>query len=216
LFIDLKLDGKIVVFVGGGLEAHRKIQNFLDSGAKITVVSEEFSAGIKHLAEENKILLVKKQVKTASAFLGSLGFKPDVVLAATSNSALNAQLVTEAKKFGCIVYAVDNPALSDFIFPAVARVGDVKIAFSTSGKSPAVAKELRQRIERLVTPADLAEISLQSAMRSYIKQRVPRQSDRSRILSEILNNVEIKQALSDGKLCEAKDLAIKLVQNWEA
>ena len=52
----------------------------------------------------------------------------------------------------CMVYSVDDPAQSDFILPAVAHVGDVKIAVSTSGKSPAMARALRERIEKMVTP----------------------------------------------------------------
>ena len=66
-----------------------------------------------------------------------------------------------------MVYSVDNPALSDFILPAVAQVGDVKIAVSTSGKSPAMAKVLRERIEKMITPEDLLEIQLQVPCTRY-------------------------------------------------
>ena len=57
--------------------------------------------------------------------------------------------------------------------PAVARIGDVKIAVSTSGKSPAVAKLLRERIEKMVTAEDLLEIQLQSHVRSILKEQIP-------------------------------------------
>ncbi len=71
-----------------------------------------------------------------------------------------------------MVYSVDNPALSDFILPAVAHIGDVKIAVSTSGKSPAMAKALRERIEKLIQPEDLLEIELQSHLRSILKEQI--------------------------------------------
>jgi precorrin-2 dehydrogenase/sirohydrochlorin ferrochelatase len=216
LLIDLKLDGKTVVVVGGGLEGYRKTQNFIDSGAKITVVSEEFSVGVRRLAEEKKVTLLKTNVKDAKGFLDSLIFRPDVFLAVTNDFKLNAELVTAAKSAGCIVYSVDNPVLSDFILPAVAKVGDIKIAVSTSGKSPAMARALRERIEKMVTPQDLLQIELQSYLRGFLKQRIPQQKTRSKILSEILNNVDIKQALDEGKLCEAKEMAAKLIESKEA
>ena len=61
--------------------------------------------------------------------------------------------------------------MSDFILPAVARVGDVKVAVSTGGKSPAMAHVLRERIEKLVTPQDLLEIELQANMRGILKDQ---------------------------------------------
>ncbi len=214
--MDFKLDGKIVVVVGGGLEGYRKTQSFVDSGAQITVVSSEFSDGVKVLAEQGKIRLHKADVKDAQAFVYGLNPKPDVFLAVTNNSDLNARLVKAAKTLGCIVYSVDNPALSDFILPAIAKVGDVKIAFSTGGRSPAMARELRQRIEKLVTPEDLLEIELQAYLRGVLKNSVADQRERCRFLNEILNNVDIKQALRDGKLCVAKEEAIKLLHGKEA
>ncbi len=213
--MDFKLEGKTVVVVGGGLEGYRKTQNFVDSGAQITVVSGEFSEGIKSLAEQGKIRLHKALVKDAQFFMDRLNPKPDVFLAVTNNSELNSQLVKAAKTAGCIVYSVDNPALSDFILPAVAKVGDVRIAVSTGGRSPAMARELRQRIEKLVTPEDLLEIELQEYMRGVLKISLPDPRERARFLNEILNNVDIKQSLKDGNLCVAKELAAKLLKNKE-
>ena len=111
-----------------------------------------------------------------------------------------------------MVYSVDNPALSDFILPAVAHVGDVKIAVSTGGKSPAMAHVLRERIEKLVTEQDLLEIELQAYMRAILKIQVADPQERSKLLYEILNNSNIKEALSKGKLQEAQESAMKLLE----
>jgi precorrin-2 dehydrogenase/sirohydrochlorin ferrochelatase len=213
--MDFKLDGKTVVMVGGGLEGCRKIQNLVDGNADITVVSSEFSEGIKSYAEQGKIRLHRAQVKDAKDFVDRLNPKPDMLLAVTNNSELNLQLVKAAKTAGCIVYCVTDPALSDFILPAVAKVGDVKIAVSTGGKSPAMARELRQRIEKLVSPVDLLEIELQFYLRKLLKTSLSDQRDRCRFLNETLNNVEIKQALRDNNLDAAKELALKLIKNQE-
>ncbi len=201
--------------VGGGSESYRKIQNFLDSGAKIWVISREFSTGIEKLSEEKKVALLKTVVHDAKAFVESLNPKPDLFLAVTNDSKLNLELVKEAKSAGCMVYSVDNPVLSDFIFPAVAHVGDVKIAVSTSGRSPAMAKALRERIEQLIQPEDLLEIELQNHIRSILKEQINDPKLRSKMLNEILNNHNIKQVLKEGKLSEAQELALKLIKKKE-
>ena len=212
MFLDFKLEGKAVIVVGGGSESYRKIQNFVDCGAKIWVISKDFSSGIQELAKARKVALVKTEIKEANAFVSSLNPKPDVFLAVTNNSKLNLELVEAAKATGSLVYAVDNPTLSDFILPAVAKVGDVKIAVSTSGKSPAVAKALRERIEKMITPEDLLEIRLQEYMRGFLKKRVSDSKVKSRFLNEILNDQKIKQVLKEGKLHEAQEIAVKLLE----
>jgi precorrin-2 dehydrogenase/sirohydrochlorin ferrochelatase len=212
LFIDFKVDGKKVVVVGGGFEGCRKIQNFLDSTAEITVVSSEFSEDLKAIAAQGKIKLVQAEICDAKIFVEQLNPKPDMLLAATDDLELNSQLVKAAKNVGCLVYCVSDPSLGDFIFPAVARVGDVRIAVSTGGKSPAMAMELRKRIEEFVTLEDLLEIELQAYLRELLKGSVSDQRLRSSLLNEILNNVEIKQALSENNICVAKELALRFVQ----
>ncbi len=215
MLIDLKLDGKTIMVVGGGKEATRKVQSFIDCGSKIWVISKAFSTQMQKLAEEGKVALLKTEILDAQTFVGSLNPKPDILLAATDNAKLNLELVKAAKACGSIVYAVDNPALSDFILPAVAKIGDVKVAVSTSGKSPAMAHVLRERIERLVTPQDLLEIELQAKMREFLKGEVADSGVRGKTLYEILNNDNIKQALKQGKFDEAQQLAMKLIKKQE-
>ncbi len=215
MLLDLKLDGKTVIVVGGGNESFRKLQSVLDSGATIWVISREFSSSIEKLAQEKRVALVKTEIKDAKAFIGSLNPKPDLLLAVTNNSQLNLELIKAAKATGCMVYSVDNPAVSDFILPAVAHVGEVKIAVSTSGRSPAVARELRERIEKMITPEDLLEIELQTHVRSIIKTQVPDSKARSELINSILNDINIKQLLKEGKLLEAQELAMKLIAKKE-
>jgi len=201
--------------IGGGREAYRKTQNFVDSGAKIWVISRSFSSEMQKLCEDKKVALLKTEIQDAKTFVSSLNPKPDVLLAVTDEPALNCELVKAAKACGSMVYSVDNPAQSDFILPAVAKVGDVKVAVSTSGKSPAMARVLRQRIEKLVTPEDLLEIELQSHVRGILKDRVSDSETRGKVLYEILNNDNIKQALKQGKLEEAQELSMKLIEKKE-
>jgi precorrin-2 dehydrogenase/sirohydrochlorin ferrochelatase len=213
--MDLKLDGKTVMVIGGGAEAHRKLQSILNSGAKIWVISRDFCEEIQKLGAEKKVALLKTGIKDAQAFVDSLSPKPYILLAATNDGALNLALVKAAKYYNCMVYSVDNPQMSDFILPAVAHVGDVKIAVSTSGKSPAMARALRERIEGMVTPQDLLEIELQEKARAALKTKVADPEQRTKTLYEILHSVEIKKALSEGKVAEAEELAMKLIEKGD-
>lgn len=215
MLIDLKLGGKTVMVIGGGAEATCKVQGFVDSGATVWVISKDFTSDIETLGKAGKVALLKTEIEDAKAFVDSLNPKPDVLLAATDNSKLNLELVRAAKAYDSMVYAVDNPALSDFILPAVAHVGDVKITVSTGGKSPAMAHVLRERIEKMVTAQDLLEIELQEKARKVLKVKVADPKQRSKTLYHILNSVEIKKALAEGKLDDAEKLAMRIIEKGE-
>jgi precorrin-2 dehydrogenase/sirohydrochlorin ferrochelatase len=212
LLVDLNFNGKYVVIVGGGSESYRKTQSFVEAGSKILVVSRTFSRGIKELDAMGKLELLQAEVKDGEAFVKSLKPKPDLLVAVTNDHKLNAQLIKHAKSAGCMVYSVDDPAVSDFILPALAKVGEVRIAISTAGKSPAMARVLRQRIEKMVTQEDLFQIELQTYVRAVLKKRILDQKVRKRILYKMLKNDEIKRFLNEGKFDEAKEMAMKILE----
>jgi precorrin-2 dehydrogenase/sirohydrochlorin ferrochelatase len=213
MFIDFKFGGKYVVVVGGGLESGRKTMDFLEAGANVLVVSNAFSSGIKQLAEQGKIKLQQMEVKDAKAFVGGLTPKPDLLAAITSDPALNADLILNAKKAGCMAYAPDNPAVSDLILPATAKIGDVRIAISTSGKSPAMASVLRKRIEKTITPEDLLQIMLQDYLRGILKKQVSDQKARRKLLYKVLQDADVQELLKQGKFEEAKEKAQQIAAN---
>jgi len=212
LIIDFKFKDKYVVVVGGGSEAFSKIKNFLDAGARILVVSRNFSSGIMDLHEKNKITLLNLEIEDGEAFVKQLNPKPDLLAVATSDHKLNASLADCAKQEGFMVYVADDPAISDFILPAVSKVGDVRITVSTGGKSPAMAKTLRERIERLITHEDLRHIELQEYMRSVLKQQVAEQKTRKKILYKILEDKHVNELLKQDKLDEAKKEAVMIME----
>jgi len=213
LIIDFKFDGKYVVIVGGGTEAYRKTLSFLDAGSKILVASRTFISGIKKLHQEKKITLLKADITNGETFFNQLNPKPDLLAVTTDDQKLNMQLSKCARAAGCMVYVADNPAISDFILPAVAKIGEVRIAVSTSGKSPAMAKMLRQKVEKLITQEDLLQINLQNYIRAILKQQISDQKLRKKILYKILKDEHIKKLLRNGKLDEAQRAARKIMES---
>ena len=215
MIIDFKFEGKYVVMVGGGSEAYNKALTFLDAGSKVLVVSRNFSSGIMELHRMKKIDLLRAEVKDGEIFVKQLNPKPDLLAIATNDQALNASLASRAKSAGHMVYVADNPAISDFILPAVARIGDVRVTISTGGKSPAMAKALRARIEKLITKEDLLHIKLQEYMRGILKQRIINQKDRKKILYKVLEDEQVQKSLKDGKFDAAKKTAMKIMECFE-
>jgi precorrin-2 dehydrogenase/sirohydrochlorin ferrochelatase len=213
LLVDLNFNGKYVVVVGGGSESYRKTQSFVEAGSKILVVSKTFSPGIKKLHAMGKLELSQAEVKDAEDFVKSLKPKPDLLVAVTNDHRLNAQLIKHAKSAGCMVYSVDDPSASDFILPALAKVGEVRIAISTTGKSPAMARVLRQRIEKIITEEDLLQIKLQNRLRANLKKRISDQKVRRQILYKTLKNDEVKRLLKEGKFDGALEMAMKILES---
>jgi len=215
LILDLNFEGKHVVIVGGGAEAHRKILSFLDARSKVLVVSRKFLDDIHTLHQLKKVDLLESDITDSKAFVNSLSPTPDLLVAVTNNPPLNCQLAKHAKVAGCMVYAVDNPAVSDFMFPALAKIADVKIAVSTSGKSPSMARVLRKRIEKMITEEDLLQIRLQDYIRPVLKQRISEQKIRKIVLSEIIEDGQIKKLLRKGKFDDAKQLALDIAESFQ-
>lgn len=214
MILDLNFEGKYVVIVGGGAEAYRKILSFMDAGSKILVVSKKFLPDIHTLHQLQKIDLLETNISDAESFVDSLGSSPDVLVAVTNDHNLNMGLVKHAKAAGCMVYCVDDPSLSDFMFPALAKIGDVKVAVSTSGKSPSMARVLRKRIEKMITEEDLHQIKLQEYVRPLLKQRIANQEIRKIVLSEILEDKDIQNLLSKGKIEAAKRFALDIAESF--
>jgi precorrin-2 dehydrogenase/sirohydrochlorin ferrochelatase len=213
MILDLNFEGKYVVIVGGGAEGYRKTQSFLDEGAKILVVSRSFSKGIKELHQSKKIDLLQTEIKDVKDFVVSLNPELYLILAVTNDPNLNLQLAKYAKSAGCLVYVTDNPAISDFILTAVTKIGDVKIAVSTSGKSPSMAKTLRKRIAESITQEDLLQIKLQYYLRKLLKQRISDHKVRRKILRRILGDEQIIKLLKADEFEKAQQVALEILES---
>jgi precorrin-2 dehydrogenase/sirohydrochlorin ferrochelatase len=206
---------KNIIMVGSGRVGYEKILKFVEEQPKIKVFSRSSSAGVRKLYREGKVELINFEVKDVDDFLRGLHPKPDLVIAATDDPVFNAELATKAKAHGCMVYVIDNPNLSDFTFPASAEIGDVKIAISTGGKSPAMARILRRRIERIIKREDLLQIRLQSKIRKVLRKIIPNQKTRKQIIYEILHNKRIVKLLKEERFDEALAEAFNVVERYK-
>lgn len=139
--IFLKLDGQPGLLVGAGNVALEKINSLLVTGLRLRVIAPEAKPEIEQLARENRLEWIRRRFD-ATDLDGNF-----VVIAATDDPDVNAAVYREAVRRGILVNSVDDPPHCDFYFGSVVRRGDLQIAISTAGESPAVAQRLRREID---------------------------------------------------------------------
>ncbi len=139
--IFFKLEGRRCVVVGAGTIASQKLEGLLDCGAELSVVAPHATEAIQELARSGRVSWIQAEFGPAhldGAFLA---------IAATGDPAVNEQVFQAARQRGVLCNAVDDPERCDFFYPAVVRRGDLQIAISTAGKSPALAQRIRKELE---------------------------------------------------------------------
>ncbi len=140
--IYMDIAGKSCIVIGGGEVGERKVLRLLEYGARVTVVSKALTPTLKILREGNSIHCIDDVYATdqlTGAFL---------VIGATDQDAVNQRISEDCRHKGIMVNIVDNPVLCDFILPSLCERGDLSIAVSTGGKSPALARRIRQDMEK--------------------------------------------------------------------
>ena len=166
----LDLEEKKCIVIGGGRVALRKIKLLRDCGAKVTVISPRFHAGVTRLAKAGAVRVVKRSFKSGDVRDAVL------VISATDDEKTNEKVAGEAKRRGILVNVVDDPEHSDFIVPSFLRRRGLTIAVSTSGMSPALARKIRTKLERDFGQEYGMLVSLVEEVRSELKGKKMRAS----------------------------------------
>jgi precorrin-2 dehydrogenase/sirohydrochlorin ferrochelatase len=176
----LNLKGKSCVVVGGGQIAERKIIALLEAEADVIVISPLVTSVIAEWIE-------KGRVKGISEGYGSqYSTKAFLVIAATNSPEVNEQVYADAVARGQLINRVDSSEHSNFIVPAVIRRGKLAIAISTSGASPSLAAEIRQKLENEYGKEYECYVDFLGELRVLVQERVDDPQLRKRILKQAL------------------------------
>jgi precorrin-2 dehydrogenase/sirohydrochlorin ferrochelatase len=135
--IALRLKDRPVLVIGGGQVAERKVKTLLEFGARVRVVSPHLTATLRRLSKSRSISWFKRVVRASDIGSGT------IVIAATSDAAVNRKISMLAKRQGALVNVVDKAELSDFISPAILRASKAVVAVYTHGRDPALSRDLK-------------------------------------------------------------------------
>jgi len=200
--IFLKLDGRRCLLVGAGTVALEKIGSLLKTGLTLRVVAPQAREEIRALAAEGKLEWIERAFEPADLD-GNF-----IVIAATDVPDVNATVYCEAVKRNIPCNSVDDIPNCDFFFGSVVSRGDLQIAISTAGESPAVAQRLRREIDEQL-PSDLgAWLANLGELRREVLVTHPKGEERKLLLHELA-----RREICDSALCLTKQLART---GWEA
>jgi siroheme synthase-like protein len=205
--ISLNIQGRKCLVVGGGQVALRKVKTLLEHNANVEVVSPLLCPELNQLATDGAIRTIKRDYKPEDLHHAFIS------IVATDNVKTNERVVSEARRRGILVNVVDDPKNSDFIVPSYLKRGDITIAVSTSGRSPALARKIRSELERNFRTEYEHLAVVADEVRSNLKQQgVTASSD---AWQEILGLNSLMELLRQGKNREAKEIMLARLKALE-
>ncbi|MEO1938733.1 MAG: bifunctional precorrin-2 dehydrogenase/sirohydrochlorin ferrochelatase [Sulfurimonas sp.] len=170
----LKLDNKKILIVGGGVIAHEKLLHLLDFTTDIVIIAKELSDAMRQTIAEYELHYEKRAYKEGDIE----GFF--VVVVAVDAIALQKSIYEECQNSSTLCNAVDATAYCDFIFPSYIKKGDLTIAVSTSGASPAVAKHLRRYLQEMIPDTIVSFLEEMKGLRKTL----PKGKERMKMFDE--------------------------------
>ena len=198
IFFDL--NRRCCVVFGGGAVAERRVEGLLASGADLTLISPVVTDRLKKLAAQGAIRYLERGYEPGDL----AGF--ELVFVATDDGAVNLAVFSEARSRAIWVNSADDPGNCDFILPAVIRRGDLSIAISTGGASPAATRMIREELEEYFT-ADYARlVQIAGEVRRSLRDKSIVSSPRA--WNEALNG-EFRRLVKEDQTARAKELLLK-------
>ena len=200
IYIDI--EDRNVLIVGGGNVCARKAETMMRYGGRVTIVSPEITDEIKAW-EADGALAVRHKTYAEADLDGA-----SIVIASTDDQCVNARVARDCRRRKIPVNVVDVTHLCEFIVPAIIEKGSIQIAISTGGKSPALARTLKEDLIRTMGP-EYAEVNdLLGTLRKSAKSVLPTDIDRKRFFDGIIA-MGILDMLREGRQREAYEAIAK-------
>jgi precorrin-2 dehydrogenase len=178
----LDLRGRSCLLVGGGAVAARKAAALLDAGGAVTVVSPTLAPALAELLRSGRIVHRRKRFEDpdlAGVFLA---------LAATDDPAVNEAVAAACRQRGILVNAATRPEAGSFIVPSVVARGDLLIAVSTGGSSPALSRKVREELERSYGPEYGALLERMAVLRQRLLREMPDEAARREVFRAVVDS----------------------------
>jgi precorrin-2 dehydrogenase len=180
VFLDVR--ERPCVVMGGGQVAERKAIALFDAGAELTIVSPSLTPALRELAGKGKITHHQKDFEEqdiAGAYL---------VIAATNDAVVNEAVARACRKHGILVNAATSPDEGTFVVPSVVERGDLLIAISTCGDSPALARKVREELERAYGPEYGVFLEKMANLRRRLLTEVAEEDVRRKVYQAVVDS----------------------------
>jgi len=201
----LCLRDRLCVVVGGGRVAERKALTLFDAGADLTVISPTLTPALHELAAKGKISHHQRTFDESGlhgAFLA---------VAATGDAAVNTAVARFCKAHNILVNVVSPPEESTFIVPSVVEQGDLLVAVSTGGSSPALARKIREDLQKAYGPEYGVFLDKMLLLRRKLLNEVADEEARRRVFQAVVDS-DVLYLLKAGALHEADQRIAELVR----
>jgi siroheme synthase-like protein len=195
------IEDKPCLVVGGGAVGERKVQDLREAGARVTVLSPRLTPALAELAASGGIRHLNED------------FTPDhlngmaLVMAATDDRAVNARVSAAAQERGLWVNVADDPEFCTFIVPAQVKRGDLTVAISTGGASPALARKLRQELQEQFGPEYRPYLALLRGLRARLLNERRAHPDNAALFHRLVDS-PLREAVAQGE----RDRVVALLQ----
>lgn len=199
LFLDMK--NKKVLIVGFGEVGSRRAERFLEAKSQVIVLGNQIPPEV--LAKGASLKPPKEAEKWVEW--------ADLVVVASGNPELNQKVTDLAGDK--LLNRADKPDKGNVIVPSSFFIGDVQISIFTQGKSPLMAREIRKKIEKVISKEDVLQLDLQNYTRTILKKKVEGQKNRRSYLYQLLKDEKIKNLLDKGKIEEAKAYVDEMINS---
>ena len=200
----IQLKEQPCVVIGGGKIAEGKVEGLLAVEAKVTVISPDLTPHLQDLVKQNRITFLSRTYQPGDltgAFL---------VISATDQAEINHHVWQEASTNNQLVNVVDDTPRCNFIAPSILRKGDLTIAISTSGKAPALAVRLKERLQRELGPEYERFLELAGKLREPLGHHIPDFETRKALWYELVDS-DILDVLARGDEESAKEIISQVV-----
>ena len=198
--VNLDMTNRRCVIIGGGDVAERKAERLIECGAQVTIVSPLLTPLLEERKKARQIVHVDRDYEEKTlhgAFM---------VIGATDRNEINAQISQDALSLGILVNIVDDPDKCNFILPSLVQQGDLSIAISTGGKSPALAKKLREDMQQQYGPEYQVLLRIMGSLRKKVLTQSDAPEDNKALFVDLVHS-DILQAIRDGN----RDLVNKII-----
>lgn len=201
----LNLEGRPCLVVGGGAVGERKVLDLLAAGAAVTVVSPQLTPALQELVSSGRVQHL------ATTFQPRHLEGQFLVIGATDDAATNQQVSAAAQERRLPVNIVDAPALCTFVVPATIRRGDLVLAIGTGGKSPALAKKLRQELEQQFGPEYQTYLEILGLIRDRVLARRRDHPDNASLFTRLADG-RLLACLQQRDAAAAAQVMVELLQ----